>query len=743
MRTGIVAFIAGLLVLRFLPELPDREALVACLIVAFGLMFLPRVYVAGAFLIGFGWACLSAHWALDERLDDGLDGRIVWLEGTVVGLPELREGSTRFLVEDAQSRRGALPSRIRVSWSNAPAVRSGEQWRLAVELQKPGGLHNLRGMDGEAWMLAHRIGASGVVKAGQRLSRQATLDAWRDALRQRLLHLDAFQRNGGLAALVLGDSSGVSTRDWQLLQATGTTHLMVISGQHITLLSGFVFALIAGLARLGYWPVRIPWFPVACLSALVSAVGYGFLAGFDVPVRRACVMIALITLWRLRFRHLGAWVSVGIALAAVLVAEPLASLTAGFWLSFIAVGLLIWIFGGRLGQWNPWRSWGRAQWMMAVGLAPVLLALDLPVSLSGPIANLVAVPWVDFLVVPAALLGTVFLLIIPPLGELLLWCSGAALDGLFAFLGYVSALVPAWQGAWVPAWAVALGMLGVLLWLAPDGVPVRPLAVFLLIPLFWPPVTRPASGLAKVTVLDVGQGLSVFIQTKGHAMLYDAGPLSGSYDAGERVVVPNLKATGVSHLDMMLISHGDADHAGGAAAVFSALKVDKVVSGEVKRLPPGLHPTPCEDNQRWVWEGVLFTVWQPSPLMKGNAASCVLMVEAAGERLLLTGDIDEKAERRLVESGRDIRAQWLLAPHHGSRTASSERFVSLVKPEYALISRGIHNNFGHPHAQVISRYERHGVRIYDTALNGAISFTLGKHDLPQGARQKRYCWQEK
>jgi competence protein ComEC len=743
MRTGIVAFIAGLLALRFLPELPGQEVLIACLIVSVGLIFLPRLYVVGAFLMGFGWACLSAQWALDDRLADALDGRVVWLEGTVVGLPELREGSTRFLLKDAQSRHGALPSRIRVTWSNAPALRSGERWRLAVELQKPGGLHNFRGMDGEAWMLAHRIGASGAVKAGQRLSRQASVDAWRDALRQRLLQLDAFQRNGGLAALVLGDGSGISAQDWQLLQTTGTTHLMVISGQHITLLSGFVFALVAGLARLRYWPARLPWFPIACMSALLSAAGYGFLAGFDVPVRRACAMIALVTFWRLRFRHLGAWVPVGVALAVVLAAEPLASLTPGFWLSFMAVGLLIWIFAGRLGQWNSWRSWGRAQWMMAIGLAPVLLALDLPVSLSGPVANLIAVPWVDFLVVPAALLGAVFLLTIPPLGKLLLWCSGATLDGLFTFLQYLSVLAPAWQGPLVPAWAVALGMLGVLLWLAPDGLPVRPLAPFLLVPLFWPPVNQPASGLANVVVLDVGQGLSVLIQTKSHSILYDAGPLGRGYDAGERVVVPNLRAMGIRHLDTMLISHGDADHAGGAAAVFGGIKVDQVITGEVKRLPGSLHPISCEDNQRWVWEGVMFTVWQPSPLMKGNAASCVLMVEAAGERLFLTGDIDEKAERRLIESGRDIHAQWLLAPHHGSRTASSESFLKVVRPEYALISRGIHNNFGHPHAQVISRYERHGVQIYDTALSGAISFTLGKHDLPQGARQKRYFWQEK
>jgi competence protein ComEC len=736
-------FIAGLLALRFLPELPAQWLLIAGLVVSPGMLFFPRVYLIGAFLLGLCWACLSAQWALDDRLTDTLDGRTIWLEGHVSGLPEVKGDSARFILEAVKSRRGILPTRIRVSWARAPVIKPGERWRLAVELRKPGGVLNIRGMDSEVWMLAHRIGASGTVKAGQRISTQSGLDTWRDELRQHLLGLESVPRSGGLAALVLGDGSGLSDQDWQLLRDTGTTHLMVISGQHITLLSGFVFALIASLARLGYWPSRLPWFPAACVLALLSAFGYGLLAGFEVPVRRACVMIALVTLWRMRFQNTSAWTPVGVALAVVLAAEPLASLMPGFWLSFGAVGLLIWIFAGRLGRWSLWRSLGRAQWMMALGLAPILLALDLPISMTSPLANFIAAPWVDFLVVPTALLGTFFLLVIPAVGSFLLACSGAALEGLFWILQYIAELAPAWQGPLIPSWALFMGSLGVILLLAPDGLPVRAIGLILLLPMVWPPVSKPVSGLAQVTVFDVGQGLSVLVRTKSHTLLYDAGPLSRTYDAGEHIVIPNLKALGVNRLDTMLLSHGDADHAGGASAIYKALVVNHVISGEVGRIPVNLKASPCEDNTRWVWEGVLFTIWQPSPLAKGNSASCLVMVEAAGERLLLTGDIDEKAERRLVESGRDIAAQWLLAPHHGSRTASSERFVESVRPKFALISRGIHNKFGHPHAQVIKRYTRHGINVYDTALSGAISFTLGKHEIPQGTRQKRYFWQEK
>ncbi len=380
MRTGMIALALGLLALRFLPALPPTWLLLMMPILA--LMLLPfRTYPLALFLLGFTWACVSAQWALSDRLAPRLDGQTLWVQGKVVGLPSVAEGVVRFELEGAWSRRAKLPARIRVAWYGGQPVNSGERWRMAVKLKRPSGLVNPDAFDYEAWLLAQRIGATGTVVDGQLLAPACA--AWRDAIRQRLLAVDAQGREGGLAALVLGDGSGLSSTDWQVLQDTGTVHLLVISGQHIGLLAGVIYALVAGLARWGLWPRSLPWLPWACALAFSAALGYGLLAGFEVPVRRACVMVAMVLMWRLRFRHLGVVWPLLLSFNAVLIFEPLVTLQPGFWLSFAAVGILSLIFSGRLGAWRWWQSWTRAQWLIAVGLLPILLALNLPISLSG------------------------------------------------------------------------------------------------------------------------------------------------------------------------------------------------------------------------------------------------------------------------------------------------------------------------------------------------------------------------
>ena len=428
------AFALGLLALRFLPALPTTGWLIALLVLA--LMLLPfRTYPLAFFLLGLSWACMSAQWALDDRLKPVLDGQTRWVDGRVSGLPQQTDEGVRFVLTDSRSRNARLPTRIRVSWRGGPPVRSGERWRLAVTLKRPAGLLNFHGFDQEAWLLAQRIGATGTVKDGERLAPAA--NAWRDSVRQRLLAVDAQGREAGLIALVLGDGSGLAAADWQVLQDTGTVHLLVISGQHIGLLAGLIYGLIAGLARYGCWPRTWPWLPWACGLAFTTALGYGLLAGFGVPVQRACVMVGLVLLWRLRLRHLGLWWPLLLALNGVLILEPLASLQPGFWLSFAAVAVLILAFGGRLGPWSLWQVWTRPQWLIAIGLFPALLVLGLPISLSAPFANLVAVPWISLVVLPLALLGTA-LLALPFVGEGLLWLAGGALGALFNGLAWLA-----------------------------------------------------------------------------------------------------------------------------------------------------------------------------------------------------------------------------------------------------------------------------------------------------------------
>lgn len=738
MRTGMLALALGLLCLSVLPVLPSVGWLLVLALIAI-VCLAGRTYPLGLFLLGLCWACLSAQQALDDRLAPELDGRILWLEGTVVGLPSQDGRSTRFELEGAQSRRAILPSRLQLSWFAGPGVSSGERWRLAVNLRRPHGLLNPHGPDREATLLARRIGGTGSVKAGELLAPAER--AWRSDIRQRLMQADAQGREGELIALVLGDGAGLARESWQTLQATGTVHLLVISGQHIGLLAGLVYALIALLARLGWWPQALPWLPWACAAAFVTALGYGLLAGFQVPVQRACMMLAVVLLWRLRYRHLGMWVPWLLALNAVLLWEPLASILPGFWLSFAAVAVLIFTFSGRLGAWSAWMAWGRAQWLIALGLLPALIALGLPVSLTAPLANLFAVPWISLAVLPLALLGTV-LLPVPVVGQGLIWLAGGLLDGLFRLLGLLAHLQPAWIPAAMPWPLWLLLCLGVVLLLLPAGLPMRVLGWPLVLLAVFAPRERVPDGQLEVWQLDVGQGLAFVLQTQQHTMLYDAGPVVGDADLGERVVLPALHKMGVTKIDLMLLSHADADHAGGALALKRGLPVQRVLSGEAAKHAEALQAQPCVSGERWQWDGVNFSLWQWQGAGDSNQTSCVLLVEAGGERLLLTGDIDAAGEQAWLNDWQASRLDWLQAPHHGSRTSSSQALLTATSPRGVLISRGRYNAFGHPHASVMQRYRTSGIEVFDSALHGALRLRLGTFAEPLKQRSQRRFWRD-
>ncbi|HGY9639501.1 TPA: DNA internalization-related competence protein ComEC/Rec2 [Pseudomonas putida] len=734
MRTGMFALALGLLCLGFLPALPSVGWLITLAACAVGSLF-TRVWPLGWFLLGLCWACGSAQQALDDRLAAGLEGRTLWLEGRVAGLPARTAQGVRFELEAPRSRRAELPQRLQLSWFDGPPLRAGEQWRLAVTLQRPAGLLNPHGPDREAQLLARRVGATGTVKAGQLLAPVA--GGWRDALRQRLLMVEANGRQAALVALVLGDGAGMAREDWQTLQATGTVHLLVISGQHIGLVAGLLYGLVAGLARWGLWPARLPWLPWACGLAMAAALAYGWLAGGGVPVQRACLMLAVVLLWRLRFRHLGAFFPLLLALVAVLVFEPLAALLPGFWLSFAAVATLIYCFSARLGGWRPWQAWTRAQWVIAVGLLPVLLATGLPVSLSAPLANLVAVPLVSLAVLPLALLGTL-MLPLAGVGEALLWLAGGLLDVLFRGLALVAQQRPAWVPPALPWWAWLLVCLGALLLLLPRGVPLRGLGGVMLLAL-WVPREPVPFGQIEVWQLDVGQGLAVLLRTRHHSLLYDAGPARGESDLGERVVLPTLRKLGVVGLDVMVISHAHADHAGGAVAIARGLPIKRIIGGEALVDIP---LQPCASGEQWDWDGVRFSLWRWVDGQSSNDRSCVLLVEAQGERLLLAGDMEVAAERAWLADTEVPRIDWLQAPHHGSRSSSTEAFVRATAPRGVLISRGRNNSFGHPHVQVVERYGRHGVVMHDTAVEGALRLVLGRHGEVEGVRRQRRFWRD-
>ncbi|MFI8479074.1 DNA internalization-related competence protein ComEC/Rec2 [Pseudomonas sp. NPDC078700] len=736
----MIALIAGLLTLRFIPQLPAPWFLAVCLLCAWLLVLRQRLLLA-LFLLGFVWACVCAQWALDDRLNPALDGHTLWLQGDVVGLPEQDGKVVRFQLANAVSRRATLPRLLRLSWFGGPPLAAGETWRMAVRLKRPHALVNPQSFDYEVWLLAQGIGGTGTIKAGERIRAGEGVATWRQRLRQRILASPAYGREGAIVALVLGDGSGMSREDWRTLQHTGTVHLMVISGQHIGLLAALLYGLVAALARRGYWPRALPWLPCACLLSFTGAVTYGALAGFDIPVQRACVMVGFMLLWRWRFRHIGLLMPLLSAMLLILVWQPLASLQPGFWLSFGAAGLLMLVFGGRLGRLSGWRSLTRVQWAMTLGLLPLLLGLGLPVSMSGPVINLFAVPLVGLVIVPLALLGTV-LLPIPWLGATLLSVAGGLLELLFRSLTFAATALPAWLPSGLPLWAWLLLAIALLLLLLPRGIPGRSLAWLLVLPALFTERPRPPEGRAQVIMFDVGQGSSIVVQTREHALLYDTGARSPGFDIGERVVLPSLRTLGLDRLDRLLISHADNDHSGGALAIQQGISVGQVISGQSAQLPLSLDAEPCV-SASWQWDQVRFRTWQWQQATQSNASSCVLMVEAAGERLLLTGDIDAAAEQALVRSGLEVQAQWLLAPHHGSRSSSSQLFVDAVAAHSVLIGRGKHNAYGHPHPTVVQRYQLSGARLYDTVEQGAVMIELGSFVPAQGMRKIPRFWREK
>ncbi|HZJ92351.1 MAG TPA: DNA internalization-related competence protein ComEC/Rec2 [Thiopseudomonas sp.] len=745
MRLSALAFIVGMLFLRWLPWLPNTFWLVFIAVIALALVH-SRFYLLSLALLGLCWACVSAQWALDDQLAQELDGRTLWIEGTVVGLPEWPQvkgqpPTVRFELHDNVSRRAVLPQRMRLSWRAPPEqIKAGERWRLAVRLKRPDGSLNPHGFDYQAWLFAKRLGATGSVKAGQRLAVGQGLHHWREMIRERLQRYAPEQMQGVMAALVLGDGSGLNTEQWQTLQATGTVHLMVISGQHISLMAAMAYAAVVWLMRLGWWPQRVPWLPFACGLSMLAALTYGAFAGFAVPVQRACIMVMVALLWRWRFQHLSAWTAFLAALILVLVHEPLVVLQAGFWLSFTAVGALVLAFSARLGRWRWWHVMGRTQWIAAIGLAPFLLALSLPVSIMGPVANIFAVPWLSLVALPLTLLGAA-LLPWPSVASVVLEWAAGCLGIMFTALEWFAQGWPAWQGSAVTSIALVLALLGVLCFLLPR--PLLPLSAGLVLwlPLLYPSQEPVAVGQAQVWVLDIGQGQAVWVKTAEHSLMYDAGPFISGFDAGERIVVPVLRGFAQKHLDELLISHADADHAGGAQAILDALQVDRVVSGQPTEHPAHFNAQACQQEQ-WQWDGVRFWRWHWQHARDSNQKSCVLLIDAQGERLLLTGDLDAAGEAALLADWPWLKAEWLVAGHHGSRTSSSRRFVQAIEPQYALISRGKHNSYGHPHPQVLATLQRQQVGIYDTAIDKAILVNLGAYQPPWTMAMQSRFWRQ-
>lgn len=745
MVAGTLAFLGGIVIFQFQPEVPHLawSAVLLPLLLSPWLASSRWRRIARSLSLaaaGLLWAWLHAAYVLHHELPAVLEGEDLVVEGVIASLPETDGQRARFLFEVEQMHyRGEdvpPPGRMRLAWYRPyPELEAGQRWRLQVRLKRPYGMANPGTFDYEGWLFQQRIRATGYVRDGadtELLTEDSggfPLQRLRQGLHERLRIAVGEHPLGGLVtALALGERRGVTRGQWQLLRATGTNHLIAISGLHIGIVAGLLFFLVR---RLWPWPGRLAAPRAAALAALAGAAVYAALAGFSVPTQRALVMVAVAMLALYSGRAQRPARVLALALLAVLLLDPLAVLSPGFWLSFGAVTVILYGMGGRLAASGWWWRWGRVQVLVALGLAPLLALWFQQVPLVAPLANLLAVPWVSLVVVPLVLSGTALLSLWPWGGEGLLSLAAMGLDGLWWWLGWCGGLLPSgWSTLAATPWTLLPALIGLAWLLAPRGWPARWLGLIWLLPMLLLRPAGPAPGEAWVSVLDVGQGLAALVRTSGHTLLYDTGPRYGpEADAGDMVIVPVLRHYGIRRIDTLILSHGDSDHSGGAGAVFEAHEVGRFLSGVAAPLSWREHE-PCAAGQHWQWDGVDFAVLFPPPegtrSGRGNDSSCVLRISTTGGAMLLTGDIEAAAERRLLAGAPQLlAADVLVAPHHGSKTSSTAPFVTAVAARHVLFSVGYRNRYGFPHPTVAARYRNAGAELHNTAAQGAITVRLG------------------
>ncbi len=741
-----LALLVGVLMVQWLPALPPRNVAPALMLAAFLLGWrCPRVRWLACVLLGIAWAIWRGGGAMQARLPHVLEGRDLWVVGSMVDLPLVRPEASRFTLRvDHASVEGKpvdFRGRVTVSWyQGAPALRPCMRWQLLLRLKRPRGLRNPDGADSERSALERGIVATGYVRDDPANTPSAgsywCVDRLRDAVARGIAARVSDPHDAALLqAFSVGDTRGLTSEDWEVARANGVSHLIAISGFHVGVAAVFgVWMVLLGYALWPRFGLRLPRLQAQAGCALLVAAAYCAMAGFGLPTVRTLLMIGVVTLARCSRRGSSGAQSLALALMAILLVDPLAVLAAGFWLSFVGVAFLMLCLQAKgRGVRAFLHELSAGQLVMTVALLPLTLWFFGQASLVGALSNLIAVPLVSFVIVPCALIGMLLLGACPPLAAPVLWLAAKMVHAQWWLLQQMAT----WPGAhWylptVQAYALLLALIGSLWLFLPRGVPLRWLGMLLFVPLLWPPRPARPEGAFQVWVLDVGQGLSVLLRTREHALLYDTGARYPSgFDLGEAVVLPSIHALGIDRLDVLMISHGDNDHAGGADTVAAAFPLARRYAGEPARLHVSAEQ--CVAGQSWQWDDVRFRVLNPARDGTGrdNDSSCVLLVEGRGGRLLLTGDISSRVEPQVAAAIGPGPSPILLVPHHGSKTSSEAAFIATVQPPLAIVSAGWHNRFGHPHPTVVARYAQAGVPLLNTAESGAVELAFEPGSAPR------------
>jgi competence protein ComEC len=754
-----LAFFAGHCVIHSLPRLPPLAGIawLAVAVLALSVVVVRCRLMAhravdcriATVLVAAWWLLLGVLWAwghaalrLADDLPTALEGRDLAVRGFIASLPdESVDPQFEFAVVAAAPE---VPTRLRLTWYRASTIpQPGEQWQLTVRLKRRSGFANPGGFDYEGHLFREGIGATGYVRDGGD-NRRLQVSTYRYLIARTRAWIGAriaaavgeHKMLGVLQGLAIGDTQAMTVEQWRVFAATGTTHLMAISGLHIgmvAMLAAWAGGSIVRSRRAQSLGITAMHGHV--LAGLSAAVIYSVLAGLSVPTQRTLVMLCIyfgLRWWR---RTLDIGRSLGLALIVILLLDPFAPLAVGAWLSFIAVLVILMATSGRVTREGTIASFSRVQLAVTIGLVPVLLVSFGNLSLVAPVANAIAVPAFTLLIVPAVLIGTLAAMIHPPLGTMLLGLPARLLDAGWPLLEWLANQPLAVWHAPQPSLPVLAALIGgVALLMLPAIWPLRVAGIVMCLPMMFYRTPTPAFGSFELTVLDVGQGLAAVVRTHEHVLVYDTGPaFQSGRSAAELAVLPFLRHYGVRDMDMLMVSHGDQDHSGGLVDLLAAMPARAISVGPSvnQALPDKIV---CERGQQWQWDGVIFTVLHPDAnsgaqarSRSGNESSCVLYIQGSDGTALLTGDIETAGEHQLLEHGL-AHAAVVVAPHHGSDTSSSSLFVAAARPDVTIFSTGYRNRWNFPRPDVVERWRAVGARTYDTSASGAISVTFAARD---------------
>ncbi|UTF60919.1 DNA internalization-related competence protein ComEC/Rec2 [Gilvimarinus sp. DA14] len=751
----LFAVLAGLALPGFLPSLLSLWLIFAAQLLAVALAFVHRsrrvkhlLFGAVAFCSGLAWATYYGEMLVAELLPGALVGKDIQVRGAVSDVDSSSSRRLRFLLAP-QPGLQELPSRLQLSWYGSPdwarQLKEGDTISVRVRLKRPRSFINPTGFDYRLWQLRRGVGATGYVRSDgpQELLARADKKSLRGQLRQWLA--EAKPNNLAiLRALLLGERDLITDSQWQLFRATGTSHLIAISGLHIGLAAGLGYALglLLGRGLILLWPVpAVIW---AMLLGALSAWAYAALAGFALPTQRALAMLLLFYLARGTGRLTGGAGILLLAAVVVLTLEPLSVLDAGFWLSFLAVGALVMVFSGvvSLRKSSSWRLLWRPQWVAFIALLLPLALFFNHWSIVSPLANIIAITLVSVWVVPWLFAAALSSAVLPFVAALCLYLADQGLNLLWWWLDLLlntaeALSLPVQASIYLHGLAPWLLGLACILLLLPPALRLRPLGCVLVISACSLPAV-PAPPL-RLIVLDVGQGLAAVVMTESKTLVYDTGPWFGEgFNAGADIIAPYLLSQGRTQVDALVVSHSHSDHAGGVQGLMESLSVNQVYAGEpIESLEISQYQN-CHTSPDWEWQGVRFEFLSAPGRgrSEGNNASCVLAVHGLGKTLLLPGDIEKQTEALLVSQLDPV--DVLLAPHHGSASSSSWSLLSSVRPGYAVFSAGFKNRHGHPHPDVVARYRKLGSTLFNTAEDGALEFVF-----PAVGPGRVISWREK